>query len=124
MKKTALVVSVAALLSFGTVVIPTVAQAQPSINVQIGGRPPPPRYERVPPPRRGYVWAPGRYEARGRGHAWVGGSWMRARPGYAYRQPEWRERGGRWEQRRGGWDRDHDGVPNRYDRRPNNPYRN
>lgn len=124
MKKTALVVGVAALLSLGTVTIPTIAQAQPSIHLQIGQAPPPPRYERMPAPRRGQVWAPGHYEPRGRGHVWVNGSWMRARPGYAYRQPEWRERNGRWEQRRGGWDRDRDGVPNRYDRRPDNPYRN
>jgi hypothetical protein len=49
--------------------------------------------------------------------------WVRARPGYAYRPPEWRERDGRWEYRRGYWDRDRDGVPNRYDRRPDNPNR-
>ena len=122
MKKTAFVVGVAALLWLGTVTIPTIAQAQPVINVQIG-RPPPPHYERVPAPRRGYVWAPGHYAPRGKGHVWIGGLWMHARPGYAYRQPEWRERGGRWQQRRGGWDRDHDGVPNRHDRRPDHPHR-
>ncbi len=112
----------AALLSFGALALPTAAQAQPVINVQIGP-PPPPRVERVPPPRRGYVWAPGHWEARRGQHVWVRGEWIRARPGYAYRAPEWRERDGRWEYRSGRWDRDRDGVPNRYDRRPNNPYR-
>jgi hypothetical protein len=52
------------------------------------------------------------------------GYWVKARPGYAYREPRWVERDGRWEMRRGGWDRDGDGVPNRHDRRPDNPYRN
>jgi hypothetical protein len=113
----------AALLSVGAFTVPTAAQAQPVVNVQFGP-PPPPRVERVPPPRRGYVWAPGHWEWRRGGHVWVGGTWVKARPGYAYRAPEWRERDGRWEYNRGRWDRDRDGVPNRYDRNPNNPYRN
>ncbi|CAM3473607.1 YXWGXW repeat-containing protein [Paracidovorax anthurii] len=85
--------------------------------------PPAPRYERVPPPRRGMVWEQGHWEWRGHRHVWVPGHWLRARPGYAYRQPAWVQNDGRWEMRRGGWDRDGDGVPNRYDRRPDNPYR-
>ena len=92
------------------------------VTIQVA--PPPPRFERVPPPRRGFVWAPGHYEWRGGRHVWVGGYWVRARPGYAYRAPAWRQDGGRWVYSAGRWDRDGDGVPNRYDRRPNNPYRN
>jgi len=124
MKKLALALSVgaASLLSVGALTVPTAVQAQPVITIQTP--PPPPRYERVPPPRRGYVWAPGHYEWRGGRHVWIGGGWVRARPGYAYRPPEWRQDGGRWVYDRGRWDRDGDGVPNRYDRRPNNPYRN
>lgn len=124
MKKIAIVLATgfAALLPLAAVTIPTAAQAQVAVYVQ--GPPPPPRYERVPPPRRGYVWAPGHYEYRGNRHVWIRGDYLRARPGYAYRAPEWRDRGGRWEYNRGRWDRDGDGVPNRYDRRPNNPYRN
>lgn len=127
MKKslTAAVLSVGAatLLSLGAVAVPTTAQAQPVINVQIGHPPPPPRAERMPPPRRGFVWAPGHWEARRGQYVWAPGHWVKARPGYAYRAPEWRERGGRWEYNRGRWDRDGDGVPNRHDRRPNNPNR-
>ena len=136
MKKLILAAGAATLLSLGAFTVPTVANAQPVINVQFGA-PPPPRAERVPPPRRGYVWAPGHWEPRGKRHVWVQGSYVRARPGYAYRAPEWRDNGGRWEMRRGGWDRDRDGVPNRMDRdrdndgvrnrddrRPNNPNRN
>jgi hypothetical protein len=124
MKKIAIILTTgfAALLPLAAVTVPTAAQAQVAVYVQ--GPPPPPRYERVPPPRRGYVWSPGHYELRGNRHVWVGGNYIRARPGYAYRAPEWRDRGGRWEYSRGRWDRDGDGVPNRHDRRPNNPYRN
>ncbi|MDA7418921.1 YXWGXW repeat-containing protein [Xenophilus arseniciresistens] len=130
----------AALLSLGGFALPTAAQAQAVINVQIGQAPPPPRFERVPPPRRGYVWAPGHWEWQRGGHVWVGGTWLRARPGYAYHAPQWVERDGRWDYRAGRWDRsggggdrdhdgvrnrhdrdrDGDGVPNRYDRKPNN----
>lgn len=116
------VIGAAGLLSLGAgVVAPSVAQAQAVITIR--NAPPPPRYERVPPPRRGHVWAPGHYEWRRGHHVWVPGTFIRARPGYAYRAPEWRQRGGRWEYRAGHWDRDRDGVPNRYDRRPNDPYR-
>ena len=96
MKKIAIILTTgfAALLPLAAVTIPTAAQAQVAVYVQ--GPPPPPRYERVPPPRRGYVWAPGHYEYRGNRHVWVRGDYIRARPGYAYRAPEWRDRGGRW----------------------------
>ncbi len=135
MKKLILAAGVATVVSLGAFTVPTVAQAQPAIYVQTA--PPPPRFERVPAPRRGYVWAPGHWEWRGNRHAWQPGVWVKARPGYAYRQPQWRQDGDRWEMRRGGWDRDGDGVPNRMDRdrdndgvrnrddrRPNNPNRN
>lgn len=130
--------SIAASLALGFAA--SAAHAGPNINVQIGtpypvvaapaivpvqyNAPPPPRYERVPAPRRGMVWSQGHWEWRGHRHVWIPGSWMRVRPGYAYRQPAWEQRGDRWHYNRGGWDRDGDGVPNRYDRRPDNPYRN
>lgn len=139
MKRLALVVGAAALLSLGAMTVPAVAQAQTyphTLTAIQFGAPPPPRAERVPAPRRGYVWAPGHYEWRGNRYAWVRGTWLKARPGYAYQAPEWRERDGRWQYRGGRWDRDGDGVPNRMDRdrdndgvrnrddrRPNNPNR-
>ena len=112
----------AVLLPIGAITLPTAAQAQPAV-MWLKTPPPPPRAERVPPPRRGDVWAPGHYETRGNRYVWVRGEYVRARPGYAYRAPEWRERDGRWEYSRGRWDRDGDGVPNRNDRRPSNPNR-
>lgn len=123
MKKLILAAAAATVLGLGAFTVPTVAQAQALVNVQYGP-PPPPRYENAPPPRRGYVWAPGHWEPRGHRHVWVRGHWERVRPGYRYRAPEWRDHDGRWEMRRGGWDRDGDGVPNRRDSRPDNPYRN
>ena len=112
------------------------ANAGPSVSVQIGssypsvavmpvqdGPPPPPRYERVPAPRRGMIWSQGHWEWRGHRHVWVPGNWVRVRSGYSYHQPAWVQRGNQWHYAQGGWDRDRDGIPNRYDRRPNNPYR-
>jgi len=110
--------------AFGSISLPASADV-----VVVQTAPPPPRAERVPPPRRGYVWAPGHWEWRGGHHVWVDGSWMRERRGYVYHAPTWVERDGRWVMERGSWvrgggrDRDGDGVPNRYDARPNNPNR-
>ena len=92
--------------------------------------PPAPRHEVIPAPRGGFVWAPGywRWEWRQHRHVWVGGHWMRVRPGYVYQSPRWVQINGRWNMRPGNWapsrrDRDGDGVPNRMDRAPNNPNR-
>ncbi len=116
-------VAAAGMLGMGGLVIPQTASAQVSVGVQVGTPPPPLRYERVPAPRRGYVWAPGHWEWRGNRHVWTNGVWLRERRGYAYRAPQWEQRDGRWAYNAGRWDRDGDGVPNRADRRPNDPYR-
>ena len=102
--------------------LPGISSAQ--IIVQTA--PPPPRMERVPPPRAGQVWAPGHWDWRGNRHVWVGGHWIRARRGQRWEQDRWIERNGHWEMERGHWargDRDGDGVPNRFDSHPNNPNR-
>jgi hypothetical protein len=104
----ALSIGAASLLSVGALTVPTAAQAQPGHHP---GAPPPPRFERVPPPRRGYVWAPGHYEWRGGRHVWTRGVWVRERPGYAYRAPEWHQAMAAGCTTRGRWDRDGDGVP-------------
>jgi hypothetical protein len=112
--------------AFGSVAVPVTATAA---VVVVETAPPPPRAERMPAPRRGYVWAPGHWEWRHGRHVWVGGQWFRERPGYVYRAPAWVQRDGRWMMEGGRWDRggrhdrDGDGVPNRYDERPNNPNR-
>ncbi len=137
----ALIAATLALASLSTVA--TAQSTQGTVVIQHGQpayvipAPPPPRHEAVPRPRRGQIWQEGHWEWQGRRHVWVAGHWVKARPGYAYRQPTWQERDGRWEMRRGGWDRDGDGVSNRNDRdrdgdgvsnrrdsNPDNPRRN
>jgi len=69
--------------------------------------PPPPRFERVPPPRPGFAWAPGywRWSPRWHRYVWVAGYWMRLRPGYRhYRPARWvHDPHGRWYFHRGYW---------------------
>ena len=113
--------------TLGTAATPLTSAAASNVEVYVNTAPPPPRYERVPAPRNGYVWAPGhwRWSDNRYRYVWMGGHWERARPGYSYRAPHWVEREGRWHYRPAQWDRDRDrdGVPNRYDAYPDNPYR-
>jgi hypothetical protein len=86
-----------------TALLPTQAMAQVGVNIIIGTPPPPPRYERMPPPRVGYLWAPGYWNWDGRRHVWAGGHWERARNGYRYDRPQWQHGRNGWELHRGGW---------------------
>lgn len=100
------------------------AQARTNVDLFVNFGPPPLRYEYVPAPRVGWVWAPGYWDWRHSRYHWVRGHWVRERPGHYYAPARWVEHGGRWQHHRGGWrwrDSDHDGVPNRYDSRPYNP---
>lgn len=108
--------------SLGGICVPMAASAD--VGVYFNTAPPPARFEAVPAPRRGYVWAPGYWNARNNRHVWQAGHWERERKGYRYNQPRWTQRDSRWHFERGGWnrgDRDGDGVPNALDRAPNNP---
>ena len=115
---------IAATLATGAAaMLPTQAMAQVDVNVVIGVPPPPPRWEAVPPPRMGYVWAPGYWGWNGHRHVWVSGNWVAERPGYVYAAPRWVERQGGWYYESARWNRygprgdlDRDGIPNRYDR--------
>lgn len=109
--------------SLGTASISAVAAPH---GVFIDIAPPAPRVERMPVPRRGYVWVPGYWNWTGHRHTWIRGTWVRERRGFVYAEPRWVQRDGRWELRRGQWargDRDGDGVPNAVDRHPNDPRR-
>ncbi|WYX12858.1 YXWGXW repeat-containing protein [Achromobacter xylosoxidans] len=75
--KAAMAAGAAMVLSLGALSVPGVAQAGVAISVDVA--PPPPRVEVLPPPRVGYVWAPGHWEWVGGRHAWIGGVWMPAR---------------------------------------------
>lgn len=74
--------------------------------------PPPPRQERIPAPRAGYLWAPGYWEWRGDRHEWIGGGWIAERPGYLYTEPRWLQRDGHWYRDQARWERQH-GDPRR-----------
>jgi WXXGXW repeat (2 copies) len=66
--------------------------------------PPPPRAEHVPPPRYGYVWAPGHWERNGGAYRWVSGNWMEQ--GGAPRVPEeWQPMDARWHYLLRHWER-------------------
>lgn len=77
------------------------------VAVNIGVAPPAPIYEVVPPPRVGYVWGPGYWiwSAPAHRHIWVHGNWIRVRPGYIYRPPQWNRYGNGWRFREGYWGR-------------------
>ena len=109
--------------SIGAFALPLTASAA-SIYLSIA--PPEARYEAVPEARRGYIWSPGYWNAKGHRHVWQAGHWERNRKGYHFTNPTWVQRDNRWELQRGRWnrgDRDGDGVPNVIDRAPNNPGR-
>ncbi|WP_114239311.1 YXWGXW repeat-containing protein [Dyella sp. C9] len=78
------------------------AAAGVTVSVGINVAPPAQPYEAVPPPRVGYVWAPGYWHWEGQRHVWVAGYWMPARPGMIYHAA-------RWEHARDGW-RFHEGY--------------
>ncbi|MDB5989275.1 MAG: putative signal peptide protein [Herbaspirillum sp.] len=88
----------------GSILMPLSAVAQVGVSVVIGNQPPPPRYEPVPAPRAGYIWAPGYWNWDGRGHVWAPGHWEQADPYRQYRPAQWRQGPHGWVLDRGGWD--------------------
>jgi hypothetical protein len=90
-------------LAASIAIVPGALQARTNISVNIG--PPPPIVEVVPPPRPGWVWAPGYWEWNGHRHVWVDGRWLHARHGYIWEPPHWVERHGRWYFEPGHWAR-------------------
>ena len=94
----------AAALTLGLAAIaPTQALAQVGVSLVIGNAPPPPRFESLPPPRVGYVWAPGYWNWDGYRHVWVGGHWLPERSGYRYHPAEWVRVDNGWRLSQGGW---------------------
>ncbi|CDG82634.1 YXWGXW repeat-containing protein [Janthinobacterium agaricidamnosum] len=83
--------------------LPSQAMAQVDVNIVVNNAPPPPRYESVPQPRRGYVWAPGYWNWDGQRHVWNSGQWLRERSGNQYRRSEWVRADHGWRLVRGGW---------------------
>lgn len=93
-------------LILGSIIAATFAVAMPAAAaVYIDVAPPPLRYEVVPAPRAGWVWAPGFWEWRHGRHLWVPGHWVRERVGFVYAPARWVAYGPRWVFVRGGWHR-------------------
>jgi hypothetical protein len=119
LRKSLLVALLAA--SLGSISLPAAARTEVDVMLNFG--PPPLRYEVVPAPRPGYVWAAGYWDVRGHKHIWRAGHWQYARPGHYWQESRWLQRPDGWVLERGRWSRDsdRDGVPDRRDRYPYNP---
>jgi len=83
--------------------VSSVAEARTDVGIVLNFAPPAPRYEVVPAPRVGYVWAPGYWGVRGNRHYWYAGHWERHRPGYAYYPSRWTHVGNHWRYDHGYW---------------------
>jgi len=92
------------LATLGAVAVPASAEVNFSVDLMLA--PPPPRYEVMPPPRVGFIWAPGYWRWDGHRHVWMGGRWMQARPGYHFVGEHWERRDGRNHFEAGRWERD------------------
>lgn len=92
-------------LATASFALPLAAQARVDIDINVA--PPAPRYEVVPPPRVGFVWAPGywAWDDRHRRHQWRKGHYVRERPGQRWRADQWVERDGRYRYEPGRWER-------------------
>jgi hypothetical protein len=122
--KNALLSALFAAAIIGTVTLPLNNTA--AADTYVNRAPPAPRYEAVPGPRVGYVWAPGHWQWDGgrNRYYWGAGTWERSRPGYVMHGAEWVQRGGRWHYQARYWeqgrgrDTDRDGIPDRRDATP------
>jgi hypothetical protein len=103
--KKALVSLMIAVGTVGAVATPLTSIAATVRVIALDRAPPAPRDERVPAPRRGYVWSPGYWNWTSNKHAWVKGSWARERRGYAYSPNHWEESNGKWNLQHGRWER-------------------
>ena len=79
--------------------------AQAAIGIDIDVAPPAPRVIVAPPPRPGFVWAPGYWRWNGHRHVWRDGYWVRERRGYHWVPDGWSSNGGHYHYSRGHWER-------------------
>ncbi len=84
----------------------SIAPASAGIGISVDIAPPPPRVVEAPPPRPGYVWAPGYWDWDGRGYVWVDGRWEAARRGHRWHERRWVERDHHWYAEGGVWEDD------------------
>ncbi len=82
---------------------PASAFAQFALGIAIGLPPPVAVFEAPPPPRVGYVYAPGYWAWHGDRHIWIGGRWILQRPGHYWVADRWEPVAGRWRLVQGHW---------------------
>jgi hypothetical protein len=75
-----------------------------AVVVDVAVAPPAPRMVVVPPPRAGYVWAPGYWRWSGQRYVWVDGRWVHERRGYRWVPEQWVAVGPRWHFVPGHWE--------------------
>jgi hypothetical protein len=91
------------LIAAGTVAVPVASYGGVAIDIEVA--PPPVQIETVPPPRTGFVWAPGYWMWEGGRHVWVPGRWIHERRGWHWMPEAWVQVGARWHFQRGHWER-------------------
>ena len=80
------------------------AQARVDVSVVIGVPPPVAVIEAAPPPRVGYVYAPGYWGWNGERHVWIRGRTIIERPGYTWVADRWEPAGGSYRFVPGYWE--------------------
>jgi len=65
-------------------------------DVYADAPPPPPRVERAPPPRDGYVWAPGHWIWSGKSYYWADGGFVVQRRHMKWVADQWEQVGDKW----------------------------
>jgi hypothetical protein len=94
-------ISLALLVVARAWLVPDCASAGAEIVVDVS--PPPPRVERQPPHRDGYVWAPGYWDWNGRFFHWTSGTWISERRGH-WVANHWDQIGNQWHYVEGHWE--------------------
>ena len=80
----------------------SVAAAQVALTPSFAGDvyadapPPPPKVERAPPPRDGYVWGSGHWAWSGKAYYWVDGSWVVQRRHMHWVADQWEPGSAKW----------------------------
>jgi len=89
-------------LASGVLAAPTLATAAAAVTTDVP--PPTPRTERAPPPRDGYVWAPGYWDWNGHWYTWISGTIIPQRRGLHWVPALWEPIGANWRLVRGHWE--------------------
>lgn len=82
---------------------PLQASAGVNVNIVVPIAPPAVIVEAAPPPRVGFIWAPGYWNWNGNAHIWIEGRWEQAREGHRYERAQWHRDGDQWRFHEGGW---------------------